>query len=403
MSSDPIELLRQLVAIPSLNPMGRPDPGPGYGEARLTEYLESLFRRAGVAFLRQEVEPGRENILARVEGELPPEQGGQILMLSAHQDTVPAEGMTVEPFRPAVRDGRLYGRGACDVKGGLAAMLAVFLRLAAQRPPGMPTLVLACTANEECGFTGARALAASLSGGCSGFVPRRPDAAVVAEPTELDVVVAHKGVVRWRCHTRGLAVHSACPEAGQNAIYRMARAVRRIEQYQAVLASQPPHPLCGRPTVNVGTIHGGVGVNVVPDHCAIEIDRRLSPDETPEQAYRDCIQYLADQPDLDFPLEHDRPFMEGLALCDGANRILAEQIAELVRRLTGHCRVIGVPFATDAAFLAAAGIPTVVFGPGSLAQAHTADEWISLEQLRQATEVFYELARSGVQTAWRGR
>src|SRR5262249_33706533 len=151
-----------------------------------------------------------------------PEAGGRLMLLEAHQDTVPVGGMTIEPFTPTVRDGRLYGRGACDIKGGMAAMLAACARLAKERPAAMPTVVMACTVNEEHGFTGATALVRQWAES-GGFIPRRPDAAVIAEPTQLQVVVAHKGVVRWRCHTRGRAAHSSQPQMGDNAIFRMAR------------------------------------------------------------------------------------------------------------------------------------------------------------------------------------
>ncbi len=232
MRLDPIETLAQLVAIPSVNPMGKEGvSGPPFCEDRLTVYLEETFRRLGLAVERQPVAPGRENVIARLDGELPPRRGGQVVLLEAHQDTVPVEGMTIEPFRPEVRDGRLYGRGACDTKGGMAAMLAAVARLAEQRPPGMPTIVMSCTVNEEYGFTGASILTGLWTVRTGGIIPRRPHAAVVAEPTGLNVVVAHKGMVRWKCHTSGRAVHSAQPEAGENAVYKMARVLLAIERY----------------------------------------------------------------------------------------------------------------------------------------------------------------------------
>jgi acetylornithine deacetylase len=394
---DLAELLSSLVAIPSVNPMGREIHGSDYGESRLTDFLESLFTQMGLPNRRQEVEPGRENITARLDGTVPPEDGGQVILLSVHQDTVPVAGMTIEPFVPQIREGRLYGRGACDVKGGMAAMLSAIARLTDERPRGMPTIVLACTANEECGFSGAKALAETCSSGNGGIIPRWPDAAVVAEPTELDVVVAHKGVVRWRCHTRGVAGHSARPDSGVNAIYRMGHALRAIEQYQReVVGQMASHPLCGQATLSVGTIDGGVGVNTIPDRCTIEIDRRLCPAETADEAYQHAVSYLASEAGLGFSLDHDPPFMEGMALSDDSNGQIAERIVSAVRDVAGTCRKIGVPYATDAAFLAAAGIPTVVFGPGSIQQAHTKDEWIDLEQLEQAAEIFDRVGRVGL-------
>ena len=390
---DLVDTLRQLVAIPSVNPMAGQLAGPEVGEARLTDYLESLCRGLGLLCQRQTVEPGRDNLLARFEGDPLPHDGGEVILFGAHQDTVPVAGMTIDPFDAEVREGRLYGRGACDVKGGMTALLGALARLIEERPRPRPTIVLACTVNEECGFSGARALARACAEAPSGLLPRRPDAAVIAEPTELQVVVSHKGVVRWRCHACGRAAHSSQPESGENAIYRMARAVTVLERYQReVLALRPRHPLCGRPTLSVGTIRGGVGVNIVPDHCVIEVERRVLPGEEPEKARREVLAYLEGQLGAEAALEHDPPFMEGWPMSQERNGALAERLASAARPVIGRCEPVGVPYGTDAASLAAVGIPTVVFGPGSLAQAHTVDEWLDLHQLQQATEILYRFA-----------
>jgi len=391
---DLVETLRQLVCIASVNPMGSHADGPEFGEARLTEYLESVFRKLGLPCQRQPVEPGRENIVGRLEGRRAPESPASVLLFSAHQDTVPVAGMTIAPFEPRVASGRLYGRGACDVKGGLAAMLVALGRLQEERPAGMPTVVLACTVNEECGFTGADALPRMWTGQGDSLLPHKPDAAVVAEPTGLDVVVAHKGLVRWRCHTRGRAAHGAYPEKGDSALYKMARVLAALERYHGqVLAGRPVHPLCGGPTLNVGTISGGTSVNTVPDRCTIELERRLTPQEGPLEARQELIDHLAREVKLGPDLEHDEPFMRGLPLGDQANRELADRLGAVVRRVAGTCRTVGAAYATDAASLAAAGVPTVVFGPGSIEQAHTADEWIALDSLEMAAEVYYRFAK----------
>jgi acetylornithine deacetylase/succinyl-diaminopimelate desuccinylase-like protein len=329
MALDVVDLLSDLVRIPSVNPMGRAASGDIYYEHRVTGHLEGLFRGLGLPVERHTVAPLRDNIVTRVEGDVPPERGGKIVMLEAHQDTVPVEGMTVEPFRPKIENGRLYGRGSCDIKGGMAAMITAVARLAKEKPPGRPTVVMACTINEEHGFTGASHWAATYFGrppdsghgpepippaGRSELLPRVPDAAIVAEPTKLNVVVAHKGAARWRCSTRGVATHSS--------------------------------------------------------HY---IQSKLGPNA---------------------PVVHEKPFMLTRGLLDKNNGALAERLGGVIRKHGGPGATIGVPFGTDAPHFAATGCPTVVFGPGSIDQAHTADEWIEIEQLRAAAEIVYDFCTS---------
>src|SRR4029079_1409964 len=164
MNLDVVRLLSDLVRTPSVNPMGRPASGDIYYEHRMTGHLEALFRGLGLPVERHTVAPLRDNIVTRIDGAVPPESGGKIVMLEAHQDTVPVEGMTIEPFTPKIDGGRLYGRGSRDTKGGRAAKVTAVARLAAEKPPGRPTVVLACTINEEHGFTGATHWAATYSG-----------------------------------------------------------------------------------------------------------------------------------------------------------------------------------------------------------------------------------------------
>jgi len=394
-SSELIQTLSDLVALPSVNPMGRPVSGPEFLEYRVTDYLENFFRRLGVPYQRQTIEPKRDNIVARLDGHTPPAAGGRVLMYEAHQDTVPVTGMTIDPWTPTIRDGRMYGRGACDIKGGLAAMLTAFARLARERPAGMPTVLMASTVNEENGFTGVKALCRMWDQPGS-VVSRRPDAAVISEPTELSVVVAHKGVVRWRIHTRGRAAHASQPSRGENAIYRLAPVLAALERYaRDVVPQLSEHPLCGRPTLNVGTVQGGLSVNTVPDEAMIEIDRRVLPGEDPQSAYQHVVDYLARSVAEPGRIEHDRPFMQTTGLADNDNGPLADSLLTTVRGVAGRGEKIGVPYGTNAAATSAAGIPSVVFGPGSITEAHTADEWLALDQLELASEVYYRFAAEG--------
>ncbi len=387
--ADPVTLLKTLVAIPSVNPMGRALSGDEYLEGRLTEWLVAFLKTHELPCEVVTIEPGRANVLTRID--VP--GATKTLLFDAHQDTVPVDGMTIPPFEPAERDGRIYGRGSCDVKGGLAAMLSAVLRLAQDRPANMPNLVFSMTCDEEATSFGINHLVASWKGEAPRYrlCPEKPDFAVVAEPTLLDIVVAHRGAVRWKIVTRGRACHSSRPKEGINAIYRMAEVVRLLEQFAETLpGSRPAHRLCGPATLSVGLISGGSSVNVVPDYCEIDIDRRLLPGETGLNARSEIIEFLADR--LDFEVEHLEPYCLSSALGDDLNSGLATDLMKSIRSVDGEHSVIGVPYGTHASRIAAAGVPAVVFGPGDIAQAHTKDEWIELSQLHKAADVYYHFA-----------
>lgn len=388
--TDVVAILQDLVRLPSVNPMGRAVTGSPYFEHRVTDYLQAFFERLDVPWHRQTVAPQRDNIVARLDGDVT----GSTLVFAAHQDTVPADGMTSDPWEPIIRGKKLHGRGACDDKGPMASMLTAFARLAIERPPNRPTVVMACTVNEENGFTGAAALARLWGGNSPPLLDALPRAMVVAEPTSLDVVTAHKGVIRWQCHTTGRAAHGSCPARGNNAIYSMGRVITAFQQYAETLQEAAPHPLLGSPSINLGTIKGGTCVNVVPDRCTIELDRRLLPHEAPQAARAAAIGWLTEHlPDhlLD-QLEHDPPFLTNRGLLEDSNGNLATRVQRIARAAGASSDQIGVSYATDAPWFATLGIPTVVFGPGSINQAHTADEWIDLEELQRAVDVFYALA-----------
>jgi acetylornithine deacetylase len=292
--------------------------------------------------------------------------------------------MTIDPFVPTIDRGRLYGRGSCDVKGAMAAMLTALARLCRERPRGAASVIVACTVDEEFTHKGSSRLAETQHGA---------DLAVVAEPSGLDLVHCHKGALRWKIRTRGVACHSSTPDLGVNAIYLMGRIVGHLAEYAGLLRQSPPDPILGPPTLSVGRVEGGQSVNVVPDWCEIEVDRRLIPGETATQALEQARGFL-----------HERMgSLEGIEFGDPWTVMppLAPNLAEwegplkgAVRAATGRePKVVGVPYGTDAGPLGAYGVPCVVFGPGDIAQAHTKDEWIELDQVCQATEAYYQIAR----------
>jgi acetylornithine deacetylase len=372
-------LLRDLVALPSVNPMGRPLQGPDIFEYRVTAYLEDLFRGLGVPFERQTVAPRRDNILARWEAPT----AARTLMFEAHQDTVPTDNMTIDPFGAVIEDGRLYGRGACDIKCGLAAMLAAFVRLVRERPRGAASVVMACTVDEEYTFLGVQRLVRD---------GLKADLAVVAEPTQLHIVHAHKGAVRWHMRTTGRACHSSTPDKGVNAIYRMGRLLEALEQYAQWLPTSRADPLLGPPTFSVGCIDGGTSVNTVPDHCRIEVDRRVIPGEDPLTTPAELTDFLREQLGIEFPFECDAPWMAAPALSPEGSAELVARLGRAIDDVKGGHQVHAVPYGTDASTIARAGIPAVVFGPGDIRRAHTRDEWVSLAEVEEASEILFRLA-----------
>jgi acetylornithine deacetylase/succinyl-diaminopimelate desuccinylase-like protein len=373
-------LLRDLVALPSVNPMRADIPADIVREHRVTAYLEQFFRTLGVPFERQPVAPQRENIVARLT--MPGAR--RTLMLEAHQDTVPVDGMIVPPFGAQIDGNRLYGRGSCDIKGGMSAMLGAFARLVREKPKGCCNVIMACSVDEEATMLGVTELAKRT----------KADFAVVAEPTNLNIVHAHKGVVRWNLFTAGRSCHSSAPEQGVNAIYRMGKVLVGIEQYAQQLRQTATDPLLGPATISVGVIHGGVGVNTVPDRCQIEIDRRLITGEIPDQQSANLLAYLSEKAGIDFPIELTAPSIRMPALSPQGSEEIQRLLGAAIDAERGGHKVHPVPYGTDAATLAWAGIPSVVFGPGDIAKAHTVDEWVPLDEVETAANILYRLACS---------
>jgi acetylornithine deacetylase len=351
------------------------------------------------------VSPGRDNVLCRLEATVP---RAPVLLWDAHQDTVPVENMTIEPFVPVVQDGRMYGRGTCDVKGGMAAMVAAIERLLTHRGERAATIVFSATVNEEFGFSGARAVARlwqspvatapATDAAARKVLGRKPALAIVAEPTGLDLVMQHKGAIRWRIRVHGRACHSAFPEQGSNAIYPAGRVILALEALACdLLTRHADHP-CGPPTLNLGTIRGGAGVNLVPDLTVLEVERRVLPGESPHEARAEAIARITAACG-DARIEHDEPFLESAGLADATGDPKAaawvEQLVAAARDRGATAARTAARYGTNASIFTAAGVPSVVFGPGSIAQAHTADEWIDLAQVGTAAEILAALVAGG--------
>ena len=262
-------------------------------------------------------------------------------------------------------------------------MLAAFARLVRDKPRGGANIIMACTVDEEYSALGVRQLVE-----CG----LKADMAVVAEPTGLDIVHAHKGAVRWYLKTTGRSCHSSAPEKGVNAIYRMGRLLVAVEQFAEWLRTSRRDPLLGPPTLSIGRIEGGTSVNTVPDYCQVEVDRRLIPGEDPLAASEELATFCRQELQIEFPFEWTAPWTSMPALRPQQSAELVARLGRAIDSVTGGHKVQAVPYGTDASPLAAAGIPAVVFGPGDIARAHTCDEWVPLDELERASEILYRFA-----------
>jgi acetylornithine deacetylase len=371
-------ILKELVAIESVNPFY---PGGERGEVAMAAYVADFFARLGLSPERQEVLPGRENVFARVEAPA----ATRTLLLESHMDTVTLEPVGRSMVEPVERSGRLSGRGSCDTKASLAAMLTALETLVARREELKVNLIVLGSVDEEYLMRGIVHFAASGP---------RVDAAVVGEPTGLNVVRAHKGLVRWEIETRGKAAHTSRPENGDNAIYQMVEAIGALRGALEPKLAARSHPLLGRPTFTVATIHGGMGVNIVPERCTITVDRRTLPTERSAEVIAEVEAALRDlrarAPGI--KVEIGQPFANIGGLDTPAELPFVRLAARIASQHGGGAEPVGVPYGTNAAALAERGVPTVVLGPGDIAQAHTADEWVELAQVERCAELYGRLA-----------
>lgn len=389
MAVEVLQTLRDLIAIPSVNPM-RPSSGEPV-ERGVADYIEALLRRAGIDCERQTVFEGRENVVGLVHAS--GGAGGGGLMLNSHMDTVPVANMSIDPFDPVVRDGRVYGRGACDAKGPIAAMLAAVTAYA-ERRERPATVVFAAMADEEFAFSGAWKL-----------VERDwpVSACVVGEPTRLALIVAHKGVARWRVKVRGTSAHGSTPQLGRSAIYDGARVCLALEAHARELAAREPHQLLGCPSLNVGRVGGGQGVNIVPDLCELEMERRLLPGEDGRAAVRDCEESVRAAVSQGVELEFEEPYLLDPALDTPPDARVASAVRRAhLEEFDADCEVGGAHYGTDGSKLAGAGIETVVCGPGDVAHAHTKDEYIEVEQLERAVRLYSRVIEGWPRAVGRG-
>lgn len=373
-----MSLLADLVAIDSVNPSL---VAGGAGEAGVVGCLEAFFRKAGIDTVRDEVAPGRPNLVAVVEGRRP----GPTLVYCGHTDTVGVEGMA-QPFVPVPRDGRVYGRGTGDMKGGLAAACGAAARTAG-RGLARGRLVVAAVVDEEFASLGAEAFVREW----------RADAAVVLEPTDLRVAIAHKGFVLAEILTTGRAAHGSRPDEGRDAIFRMGRVLAALEQHGRALEAGTPHPRLGVPSVHASTVHGGREWSTYPDRCLLQLERRTLPGETADAVMAAFERLLAVLRSDDGEFEAETR----LVMARAAYEI--DERAEIVQALLGVAAgsagargrdahgPVGLTFWTDAAILGGAGIPSVIFGPVGGGY-HSTEEWVDLRSVETTEAALVALA-----------
>jgi len=375
MTDPTIRLLRELVAINSINPSLVPGAP---GEAQIAEALASHMRGFGLDVHTQAVAPGRPNTIGVLDGR----RAGRTLMFCGHVDTVGVTGMS-DPFTPIERGGRLFARGAQDMKSGVAAMVGAARAIAEHGGLQAGRLIIAAVVDEEHSSIGADALVSEW----------HADAAVVTEPTDLAIAVGHKGFAWVDVDVEGKAAHGSRPADGQDAILRMGRVLKQLEALDRELQAGVPHPLLGVPSLHASIIAGGHELSSYPDHARLQMERRTHPAEpvvTAVQEVQDILTALTledptfrgsarrvfDRPGYELPPDHPLP----------------QTLAGAVRHVRGDVAITGASFWTDAAVLGHAGIPSVLFGPGG-AGLHSIEEYVNLADVLVCRDALTEFAR----------
>ncbi|GLY47121.1 ArgE/DapE family deacylase [Lentzea sp. NBRC 102530] len=362
---NPRDLLAGLIAIDSVNPDLVPG---GNGEKDIADFCTTWFQRNGFEVHRLERRPGRPSIVAVKKGT----GGGRSLMLNGHLDTVGLAGYAGDPLEPRTEDGRMHGRGTFDMKGGIAAMMVAAAR--ATERPLRGDVIVACVADEEHGSTGTAEVLESFTA----------DAAIVTEPSHLEVTLAHKGFVWFEVEVEGRAAHGSRPELGVDAIAKAGHFLVALEQLQEDLANGPRHHLLGTGTVHASLITGGEEASTYPASCRITLERRTVPGESPQQTHQE-LQTVLDHLTATIP-DFRATLTRGLARDPFEADPDAEIVRTLVANLDAEPVIRAEPFWTDCALLDRAGIPCLLFGVDG-AGAHAATEYVDLASLDRLTDV----------------
>jgi acetylornithine deacetylase len=371
-----VNLLKELVATNSVNPT----VGRGPGELALSNLIfDRLSVVHGLEVRRQPVAIARSNVTAILRGS----GGGRTLMLNGHMDTVGVDAMIIDPFKPSIQNDLLHGRGACDMKGALAAMIGAVKSVIDSGMKLRGDLIFSAVVDEEYKSLGIKKLVQEY----------KADAAIVGEPTNMRVATAHKGFVWIEVEVQGKAAHGSVPEKGIDAIAHAAKIMSAIEKLQGELRSRV-HPLLGTPKIHASTIQGGTDWSIIPERCVLRLERRTLPGETLESTMAEIEEILKTikRENTDFNAVARSPYdMPPLETAESERIVQLAQQA--LAKMTGtEASMIGVPYWTDGALLSMLGsIPTCLFGPGDISQAHSADEYVSLENVLTSARVYREI------------
>jgi acetylornithine deacetylase len=371
-----IQTLAELVRINSANPSLSAD---GKGEAELGAFVASELEKLGTKVDTYVLQPGRVNVVGVLKGS----GNGRSLLLNAHMDTVGVDGMVIEPFGAEIRDGRMYGRGSQDMKGSLAAMLGVVQALQDGGVELAGDLLITAVADEEYASLGTEDLIQHV----------KADAAIVTEPTDLNICRAHRGFIWFDVETFGRAAHGSRFNEGIDANMRMGRFLAQLDKLEKELRRRPAHPLTGPPSLHAAQIRGGAEVSIYADHCYLQIERRTVPGET-EQGATAELQAIIDRLAAEDPTFKAtvKPTFQREPFEIGAESLIVQTLEQVMVTRSGNKPThTGQTFWTDAALLAEAGMETVLIGPTGYGL-HSAEEWVDLESVVELANILAETA-----------
>ena len=363
--------LSALIRCESVNTFG--ETSPVGAESAMADLFEAQLRSLGLEIGTHEVTTGRRNVWGSLKGI----GTGPTILLAGHLDTVGVDGYTY-PFDPIVKEGRIHGRGSCDMKAGLAAYLEVVRQLQFTGIPLSGDVIIAGVVDEEHAMAGSKDF---------GLYGPQVDYAIVAEPTLLQISTAHKGQILTTITTKGLAAHSSLPEQGRNAVYHMSAVLSSLQDYAGELSLRKADPACGKPSFSVGVIRGGDNACSVPDLCQIDIDRRTISGETSADILNELHDVMARAktivPELDF--EIGTPFLDLPPLDTSSDALVTKAMIDACEAISGQVSVTAFPGSTDSPNFRC---PTVICGPGDLAQCHSLNEYVTIDQIEEAVRIY---------------